>query len=201
METLLRITTIPIAYELKVNNATLEYSQGTADLEISRDPGGLKIKSHPIKLNLDTFEARNSVTPTTRKSIEQFAQTGKQMGYDATAQLAKEGQLLVKAKLGEHPFSQIDSQRNQLPNGDFKIDFIPKSGPNIQWSDPDLSIEYQMDKLNFDLKIANGNFEFTPGNIELVITQQPDVKIEYIGQPIYVPPSASENFTPIDVKA
>ena len=29
--------------------------------------------------------------------------------------------------------------------------------------------------------------EFIPGTIELSITQQPDVIIEYVGKPIYVP--------------
>ena len=33
------------------------------------------------------------------------------------------------------------------------------------------------------------------------ITQQPDVKIEYVGDPIYVPPSANPNYTPaVDIK-
>ena len=59
---------------------------------------------------------------------------------------------------------------------------------------------FRSDKLNFDLKIANGNFEFIPGNIEMSITQHPDIMIEYIGGPIYVPPSADPNYEPIDVR-
>ena len=58
-----------------------------------------------------------------------------------------------------------------------------------------------MDKLNFDLKMEQGNFKFIPGDIQLSITQQPDVLIEYIGGPLYVPPSADPNYEPIDVRA
>lgn len=199
VEPLLRITTIPITYELKVQNARLEYKNSTAELEISRNEGGMRIKSRPIKINLDTFEARNSVIPTTRESIRRSAQQGKNAAYEATATLASEGQLLLKAKLGEDMLSQVFAQRNQLPTGDFNIGFIPTAGPNIQWSQPDLTIAYEMDKLNFDLKVANGNFEFIPGDIQVMITQQPDVKIEYIGKPIYVPPSSAEHFSPVDV--
>ena len=36
MNQLIRITTVPIQYELKVNNARLEYSRAKAELEISR---------------------------------------------------------------------------------------------------------------------------------------------------------------------
>lgn len=69
MEQLLQIKTIPINYELKVNNARLERKSGTAELEISRDKGGLHIKSRPVKVNIDTYEARNSVVPNTSSSI------------------------------------------------------------------------------------------------------------------------------------
>lgn len=201
MEQLLKITTVPIQYELKVNNARLEYHSSKAELEISRNEGGLSIKSRPVKLNLDTFEARNSIVPTTATSVSQQAQKGKEAAYSATAQFAQEGQLMLKAKIGEDVLNSIFAQRNQMPSGDFNIGFIPTSSPEIEYQAPDLTINYEMDKLNFDLKIANGNFEFIPGNIEMVITQQPDIVIEYVGGPIYVPPSADPNHEPLDVRA
>lgn len=201
MEQLLKITTVPIQYELKVNNARLEYHSSKAELEISRNEGGLSIKSRPVKLNLDTFEARNSIVPTPTTSVSQQAQKGKEAAYSATAQFAQEGQLMLKAKIGEDVLNSIFAQRNQMPSGDFNIGFIPTSSPEIEYQAPDLTINYEMDKLNFDLKIANGNFEFIPGNIEMVITQQPDIVIEYVGGPIYVPPSADPNHEPLDVRA
>ena len=36
MNQLIKITTVPIQYELKINNARLEYSRSKAELEISR---------------------------------------------------------------------------------------------------------------------------------------------------------------------
>ncbi len=201
MEQLLKITTVPIQYELKVNNARLEYHSSKAELEISRNEGGLSIRSRPVKLNLDTFEARNSIVPTTARSVSQSAQKGKDAAYSATAQFAQEGQLMLKAKIGEDVLNSIFAQRNQMPSGDFTVGFIPTSSADISYQAPDLTISYEMDKLNFDLKIANGNFEFIPGNIEVVITQQPDILIEYVGGPIYVPPSSDPNHEPLDVRA
>lgn len=78
MEQLLKITSVPIQYEIKVNKARLEYQSGKAELEIRRNEGGLSIKSRPVKLNLDTFEARNSITPTVARSVKQAAQRAKQ---------------------------------------------------------------------------------------------------------------------------
>lgn len=60
-----------------------------------------------------------------------------------------------------------------------------------------------MDKLNFDLRVDQGRVEFIPGSIEMTINQYPEVNIEYVGDPIYVPPSAVARFTGehIDVEA
>ena len=201
MNQLIKITSVPIQYELKINNARLEYSRSRAELEISRNDGGLSIKSRPVKLNLDSTEARNSVVPTTARSVAQTAQAGKEAAYSATAQMAQEGHLLLNAKIGEDVIGQIMQQRTAAPTGEFQLGFNPSAPVDINYEAADLTINYEMDKLNFDLKIANGNFEFIPGNIEMSITQRPEVRIEYIGGPIYVPPSADPNYEPIDVRA
>ncbi len=205
MEQLLQITTIPIKYELKIQNASLQYQNGTAELEISRDKGGMTIKSRPIKLHMDTYEARNSVVPTTKTSIEQRAQSGRQAAYEATANYASEGQLLLKAKIGagSETLNQIFAERTATGTGQMEMDYLPKTGPDIEWEAPELSISYEMDKLNFDAKINKGEIKFIPGDIELSISQYPDIEIQYVGGPLYVPPSAEARFTgeQIDIEA
>ena len=39
MDQLIQITTVPIQYELKINNARLEYSRSSAELEIHKNDG------------------------------------------------------------------------------------------------------------------------------------------------------------------
>lgn len=201
MKQLINITTVPIQYELKINNARYERRSAEAQLEISRNKGGLSIKSRPVKLNLDSSAARSSISPTPTQSVSQAAQKGIQAAYNATAQLASEGQLLLKADIGQDVIGQIMQQRTAAPTGEFELGFTPSAPVEINYQAPDLTINYEMDKLNFDLKVANGNFEFIPGNIEMSITQHPDVLIEYVGGPIYVPPSADPNYVPLDVRA
>lgn len=203
MEPLIKITNIPIAFEMKVNHAKLEYTNASADLEISRNEGGLRIKSSPIKLHLDTFEARSSVRPTAAQSIEQYAAKGRTAAYEATATYAQEGRLLLKAKLGEDILGQIIANHTDIfaQPSEYNIDFIPKSGAEVSFSEGSLTIDYQLDKLNFDWKTQQGNLEFIPGDIEIMISQRPEVRIEYVGDPIYVPPSAAPGYEPLDVKA
>lgn len=201
MEQLLKITTVPLEYQLKIQKARLEYSNSSASLEMSKTPGGFSMKSRPAKLNLDTFEARNTVVPTTRRSIAQTASKGQQAAQLATAQYAQEGQQLLKAGDGGELLGQIFTQRAQAPTGEFQLGFIPSAPVDITYQEPNLTLNYEMDRLKFDLKVAQGNYQFMPGSIEMSITQHPEVQIKYVGDPIYVPPSASPNYEPIDVRA
>ena len=203
MYPLIEIKTVPIEIEMKVNHAKLEYTRGTADLEISRgEGGGLSIKSRPIKLNIDTFEARNSVVPTAIRSQQQAAQQGQQASYTATAAYSRQGQMYLDAKIGENVLGQIaleSTMKNYHPNSG--IEFLPSAPVEIDWDPGEMQIRYEMDKLNFDWKINQAQFEFTPGDIEVSVTQQPDVIIKYVGGPLYVPPSSDPNYEPVDVQA
>ena len=73
MRQLLEITSVPIEIEMRTSRAQLQHTRGTAELEISRDKGGLSIKSRAIQLNMDTFEMRQSIVPSATRSIGSFA--------------------------------------------------------------------------------------------------------------------------------
>lgn len=201
MDPLIEIQTVPIEIQMKVTNARLEYARGTAQMEISREKGGLQIRSNPIKVNIDTFEARNSVTPTTMRSIEQAAQRGQQAAYQATAVLSQKGRMMMEAKIGDQVISQLARQSTMGQPADVNIQFLPKTGPDISWSGGELNIRYEMDKLNFDWRMEQMKFTFVPGDIEFTMTQRPDVIIKYVGGPLYVPPSSDPDYEPIDIKA
>ena len=201
MKPLIEITTVPIQIEMKTTNAKLEYARGTAEMEISREKnGGLQIKSRPIKVNIDTYEARNSLSPTLARYLEQAAQKGKQAAYEATATYAKQGQLMMETKLGEDLIGKFaeEAMMKDVKTG-VTIQFLPDPGAEITWDPGEMNIRYEMDKLNIDWRMNEGSFEFTPGDIEFTVTQRPDVVIKYLGGPIYVPRSADPNYEPVDV--
>ena len=200
MKPLIEITTVPIQIEMKTTNAKLEYARGTVEMEISRDKGGLNIKSRPIRVNIDTFEARNSITPTLARSLEQGAQKGQQAAYQATATYAQQGKLMMETKLGEEVITKFSRELLMKNVKDVGLTFLPSTGPEITWDVGEMNIRYEMDKLNFDWKFGEGDFKFTPGDIELTVTQRPEVIIKYIGGPIYVPPSSDPNYEPVDVR-
>lgn len=201
MYPLIEIQTVPIEIQMKVTNARLEYARGTAQMEISRDKGGLQIRSNPIKVNIDTFEARSSVVPTTAQSIQQSAQKGLQASYEATAVLAKRGRAMMESTVDGTVIPQMARDAVQKPMVDLNIQFLPTTGADLSWTGGEMSIRYQMDKLNFDWRMEKMNFTFVPGDIEFTMTQRPDVIIKYVGGPLYVPPSSDPDYEPVDVKA
>lgn len=201
MYPLIEIQTVPIEIQMKVTSARLEYARGTAQMEVSRDKGGLQIRSQPIKVNLDTFEARNSVVPTTAQSIQQSAQKGVQAAYEATSVLAQEGRMMMEAKIDGNVIPQLARQAVQQPMSDVNIQFLPSVGPDVSWDGGEMNIRYEMDKLNFDWRMEQMQFTFVPGDIEFTMTQRPDVIVKYVGGPLYVPPSSDPDYEPIDVKA
>ena len=188
MYPLIEIQTVPIEIQMKVTRAHLEYAKGTAQVEISRDKKGLSIRSQPIKVNIDSFESRNSVTPTTATMIQQQAQAGVQGAYQATGVLARQGRMMMEAKINQDVIPQLAKQQNLGEPTNLNIDFLPSVAPNISWDGGEMNIQYEMDKLNFDWRMEQMSFTFVPGDIEFTMTQRPDVIIKYVGGPLYVPP-------------
>ena len=201
MRPLIEIQTIPIEIQMKTTNARLEYARGTAQMEVSRDRRGLQIRSQPIRVNIDTFEARSSIVPTTAQSIQQGAAQGQRAAYEATAVLAQEGRMMMEAKIDQDVIPQLAQQKNAKQPAQLGIQFLPEVGPDISWTGGEMSIRYEMDKLNFDWRMSQMQFTFVPGDIEFKVTQQPDVVIKYTGSPLYVPPSADPSYEPLDTKA
>ncbi|QAT42020.1 DUF6470 family protein [Aminipila luticellarii] len=196
MEPLLDIKTVPICIEFKTRAPQLRLEKATAELEMSTDKGGLQIKSRPIRVNIDTFETKKSAgNGDVFDSVKKYAAEGRKAAYQATARYGQEGNILMDVEPNEEAFQQIADLRlgnneHQTPN----IRWIPDVPPDIQWQPGEMTIKYQMDKINFDFKQQTRPLKFIPGDIEFTVTQKPDVVITYIGGPLYVPPSAEPGY-------
>lgn len=194
MEPLLQIQSVPISMEMHVQNAKLEMENPRATLDITREKGGWTISSEPIKVKLDTFEARSSAgMKSPRTAVEEAADRGVRLGYEAIGKIAEDGNFLMDIHLKGNTIPNLAAQSMDLTL-DTMIGFIPSQGPDISWEGPDLQMKYEMDKLTFDWRINRPQFTFIPGNIEMEIKEYPKVIFEYVGEPIYVPASSAPGF-------
>jgi hypothetical protein len=195
---LLEIRTIPMSFEFKINKARYEIANVNASFEMTRDEGGLQMKMRPTKLNIDTVEARYSAgIKSVMRSVEDYAKKGIQAAYEATATYAREGNLMLDINIMDNPIPEI-AMRKIISDFNFNLGFIPEVGPDISWEIGGISMNFEMDKLNFDWNIERPQINFIPGSIEFIVKEYPSVEINYIGTPIFVPPSANPDYKEID---
>ncbi len=196
---LLKITSIPISIEVNVTNAQLKVPDGKEPLkmDIDRTPGGYTMKSRPARINIDTYAARSSMgygeynaTDFNKKQAER----GFKISYEGVARIVSEGDQLAR---GVSP-SEIASQNMRAGASIETIsEFIPKGGADISFDKGTLTLNYTPTDINIDWENVNSSVvEFVPGSIEFIIKERPRVEIEYVGDPIYVPPSAKPGYEP-----
>lgn len=195
---LLEIKTIPMSFEFIINKARYEIANVNASFELTRNKGGLQMKMRPTKLNIDTVEARYSAgIKSVMRSVEDYAKKGIQAAYEATATYAREGNLMLDINIMDNPIPEI-AMRKIISDFNFNLGFIPEVGPDISWDIGGISMNFKMDKLNFDWNIERPQINFIPGSIEFIVKEYPSVEINYIGTPIFVPPSTNPNHKEID---
>lgn len=198
IEPLLEIKTIPMSFELKINKARYEIATTDATFELKRDKGGIQMQMKPTRLNIDTVEARYSAgIKSAMRSVVDNAKKGVQAAYEATAAYAREGSLMLDVDIMDNPIPEI-AMRKFFSDVDFNLGFAPGVGPDISWDIGGISMSFEMDKLDFDWNIERPQIEFIPGSIEVIVKEYPRIEVNYIGTPIYIPPSANPDYKEID---
>jgi UDP-N-acetylglucosamine enolpyruvyl transferase len=203
---LLQITTIPISIEIKVTNAKYEYPDATErqpKVNVTNTQGGYVMKADPIKVNIDTYQARKSLGyghMNDGDMMAQKAQEGFSLAFQGTARVASEGNMLARGMSA----SEIAIQNARAgATVETIMEFLPKEGADITFDGGTLSIDYQMGEQDIDWETMNQlPMEFVPGSVELIVRDRPRVEIEYLGGPIYFPRSADPEYKPpvLDVK-
>ena len=196
MEQLLRITSTPIKYELEVEHPKLEIKREDPSATIDTKPAKLTITNmKDTSVNISTYQARKSL------GIMDFA--------DFTAQNAAESQQALTKQIGE--YVQIGNQTSQIQDGVTVGDiyrskmmdstnyqlytaYLPSGGADLTWNPAQLDMNYQPGDVSVDWDVSANEFNFIPGSIRMKVTQLASVNIEYLGGPLYFPPSAMQKF-------
>ena len=195
MEQLLSIKHIPIKIEVNVTRPefkakTPDYDSPSATVSKSSS-GGVTVAARPYRIDISN-QRYDSYVPSPTAS-----NTALTLTYDAVAKLASSGDGTIPADGENH--SQI-AARGASRSIEAILSQLPKSKTsNVSYHDGMLSINYSLDNAassggEISLPDLARGFEFIPGSIEFVISQMPDLEIEYVGDPIYFPRSADPNY-------
>jgi hypothetical protein len=167
-------------------------------MNIKTDKGGFKMEARPAKLNIDTYAARASMG-LGKKNFGDFyneeAQRGIKLAYQGVARIADDGNDMAR---GSSPSDVANQSMRSRFSIETVMDFIPKEGAEFSYEEGVLNINYQVDDMNLDWEnLEAARLVFNPGKVEINVAQYCKVEIEYVGDPIYVPPSASPSYVPV----
>lgn len=185
MEQLITIETVPIKIEyvkkepLQLSAVHNQNVRNDADEAVNREP------RKPIRIALnDSFE------PSSDYQWDNST-------YTATAKVGNDGKLELEVSMEDGRAQPIHFKH--LSRGiDQMAGLIPPEKVNSVGQSASMVIPVDAGSLRGSSQKANDdNFQLIMPDIELKITQRPQVIIKYVGGPIYVPRSADPNYEPV----
>lgn len=196
---LLKITSNPMKYELEIERPKLEYNQDlipTADME--SHSARLKIERiENTKVSIDTYEARKSLgIMSVGDSIEKSAQGVDKHIKELTREYVEIGKAM--SNIQEHVSISDIFKSKMLEQPELYTAYLPSVGAELSWSPARLDISFEPGDTELDWQINENQFSFVPGSIRVKVSEFASVNIEYLGGPMYVPPSASPDYEEIN---
>lgn len=196
VQQLLRISTTPMKYELEVEHSKLEYKQTEPSASVETKPAKLSIDSRTnTSVNIDTYEARKSLG--IMDSVD-FAKTNAMESRQAlTKQIGEYREIGNEISNIHNGVSIADIYRSKMTDSSYQLytAFLPSGGAELSWNPAQLNMSFEPSDVSIDWNIEENAFNFIPGSVRMKITQMSSVNIEYIGGPLYFPPSAREKIT------
>jgi len=191
---LIKIENIPIQYRFQIERARLELKQAdNPSMRQSRTAARLNLQKKDIQVRLDTTEMRNSLNlKSTAKMLSDEAAKGSQAVQKAVSDFGSFGQQVSQIQNGV-TIPQLISQK-LFEQPDTITTFLPSVGPEISWDPATVDTDYIAASTETDWEINQNVLDYVPGKFQMIIEQYPQVKIEYLGEPHYVPPSANPNY-------
>lgn len=185
MEQLITIETVPIKIEYVKKEPLNLSSIHNQNTKVDSDVVGHRIESKPIRIALsDSFE------PSTDYQWDNST-------YTATAKYGDDGKLNLEVQMEDGQATPIHFKH--LSRGiDQMAGLVAPERINSVGESASMLIPIDSSNITSGMKTADtANMEFMLPDIELKMTQRPQVIIKYVGGPIYVPRSADPNYKPI----
>ena len=195
---LLNISTTPVKYELEIERAKLEYNQDfKPEYKATNRPAKLETKTKNTEVKLNTYQARRSLG---QNNLSDFGRLYADMGQDSIRKTTREyvdiGNDMSRIDV---PVSVADIYaQKMLTNPILYQTYIPSEAAYMVWEPYQLQTNYQGGELSNDWQIMRNIMNYVPGSVRMNILEQPRVSIEYVGRPMYIPPSADPEYAEVE---
>lgn len=191
---LLQITVKPAKYELEIEPARLEQTQEfLPTAEVERRPLKLNIETQNTSVRIDTYEARKSLgLRNIGDEMRMRAQQGKEAAAMQTRACVEEGAQLARIEDGV-TIGQIISEKMLRQPSSVTV-FLPSGGAELSWEPPHVQVDVDAGSLHYDWNEMKQERNYIPGSVRVKVVEPGSVEIEYLGGPMYIPPSADPDY-------
>lgn len=191
---LIKITSTPIEYEIKIEKASLQMPVDQPAQHTETTPSRLNVQKTQTQLRIDSSQLRYNLN---MKTNLQYATDNAEIGKQNVSQVMNE-------------YVNMGKQLSQIQNGTKVSDYyrqkmlsdvanIPTivekqaGDPEIQWQIGEVNTSFSQASVKHEWQISKNKMEYVPGRFHMDIIQLPKVSIEYVGEPIYIPKSSAPN--------
>lgn len=183
MEQLITIETVPIKFEYVKKEPLVLTAVHNQNAKSDNEEVSREVQSNPIRIALnDSFE------PSTDYQWDNST-------YTATAKVGNDGKLELQVQMEDGQAKPIHFKH--LVRGiDEMAGMMASTETQTSVASPSMVIPIDTSSIGGGMpSVNNANMEVMLPDIELKITQRPQVIIKYVGGPIYFPRSADPNYT------
>lgn len=193
MKPLLEITTTPAKYEYEVSKGMLKISQQRPTVDRTTKRASINMRSRAGRVEMNTVARRSDMGfkgVVDRANYE--ADRGVRAVSEATGNYAEFGNQIANIAHGGNISDALYSQSMQHSQGDLVL--VPVSPVEIHYVPASLAMDFIPGEMSANWNIGKARLDFVPPSFNINFSQYSSIKIEYLGGPVYAPPSADPNF-------
>lgn len=191
---LIRVTSTPIKYEYNVERARLAYTTDLGGFTLQKQGGSLQVHTTHVSHQMDNSAMwRQLDHPGFRDRLAKEKSEATAAASEAIVKYVETGNQMANAHKGA-TIPEIMYQRLMQDKNAGSLMLSKLALPQFNWNPGSVEMSYQPVEQTFDWRTAKASMEFLPGSFSVNILQYPDIQIEYLGGPVYVPPSANPNY-------
>ncbi|MDF2520939.1 MAG: hypothetical protein K0R84_1567 [Clostridia bacterium] len=182
----LRITKTDALLGIKTTPAKVNISQPKADLEIHQKHAKVIIDTEPVQIRIDQSQCFSEAgLKNNRAFMEDNVQNARQEWLRGIGETVSEGNMMADIKGKGNAFAEI-AFNNAVKKYDFNVKFIPTSRPVIDFVGGNLDIQVDEGYVDIQARQNRPIYDVEVGGIEFYMLQNPELKIEYVGNELDV---------------
>ncbi|MEN1967320.1 DUF6470 family protein [Lentibacillus sp. N15] len=157
-----------------------EIRQPQAEVSIQQPQAEITMRTTPSKLTIDQTKAWEDMNlMSVFKSIEKFADKGRQVLMDGINRRVQQGKELMQIENGENPLVTQVTDNAFAKEKLLGITFIPSPfAVKVRYQPSDLQINVQTHKPNIDIKPQQPIHHYQSGEVHTEMKQHPDLQID-----------------------